>query len=257
MNVELLQTGLTVGKVGKLDQQAQPAIPFWCYNMDAYSRSFVAACNGGPGGCGPCLGPYVCGGYGPFLPGSWQTYSYSCCSCGAAAVKPAPVVVPAPVVAPAVVPAPVAAPAAATAPVATPVAAPAAAANVTVDPKADCAVHPACQSLKLSGACCPASDGTMLGCCSSTLLETALPVNSTAHPAWCDKVDIKVAPPCQGKGLGDQTSCNCLSKEVCGEGPPKPGSWQSDGPFGAQQLSHGDWPDAIATTLHEGTAQSV
>ena len=204
MNVELLQTAVAVGK----REVQQPAIPFWCYSMDAYSRSRTSSCTGGPGSCA-CMGPAVCGGNGPFQAGSWQSYSYSCCACGG----PLPQAVPPPA---AVVPA--AAPAAP----ATPAAAPAA-----VDPKADCSAHPACNSLKLTGSCCPAVDGTMLGCCTSLLETEKLEVNSTALPAWCDKVTVDgvKAPPCDGSG--SPSSCSCVSKSVCGAGAPLAGSWQA------------------------------
>ena len=210
MNVELLQTAVAIGK----RELQQPGVPFWCYSMDSYTRSTVAACNGGPGSC-VCQGPVVCGGNGPFPPGSWQSYSYSCCGCTAPIpVVAAPVPAPVPVV-------PAATPAAAPAPEVTPAVAPAA------DPKADCAVHPACQALKLAGSCCPAQDGTMLGCCSSLLETDKLRVNSTALPAWCEKltVDGVKPPPCDG--TGSLASCSCVSKTACGEGAPVPGSWKT------------------------------
>jgi len=213
MNVELLQTSITMKR-----EQSTTGIPFWCFSIDVYTRARIGSCNGGPGGC-VCLGPQACQGYGPFVPGSWQSYSYSCCACGQAAPAAAPAVQPAPVVqpAPAVQPAPVVQPAPAVDPA--PVAA-------SADPKADCSANPACASLKLMGSCCPATDGTMLGCCSSSLVETEkTETNSTSVPAWCANLNTKEkVPPCEGS---EATGCTCVGKSICGEGKPAPGSWQS------------------------------
>ena len=66
-----------------------------------YSRASIGACNGGAGSC-ICMGPQVCGSWGPFPMGTWQSYTSACCGC-----------VPAPPVAPVAAAAPVAAPVAA------------------------------------------------------------------------------------------------------------------------------------------------
>ena len=142
-----------------------------------YSRASIGACNGGAGSC-ICMGPQVCGSWGPFPMGTWQSYTSACCGC-----------VPAPPVAPVAAAAPVAAPVAA-APVAAPVAAPAAAAATT---DSQCAVHKGCADLKLAGTCCPAADGTYLGCCDVSALEenvtlAQLTVKTNNIPAWCSSL---------------------------------------------------------------------
>lgn len=214
VNVELLQTALSVGKLEQKTQEFYA--PTWCYTIPEYSRASIGACNGGAGSC-ICMGPQVCGSWGPFPMGTWQSYTSACCGC-----------VPAPPVAPVAAAAPVAAPVAA-APVAAPVAAPAAAAATT---DSQCAVHKGCADLKLAGTCCPAADGTYLGCCDVSALEenvtlAQLTVKTNNIPAWCSSLpetERSKAPPCTGNG---PASCMCLSKRACGEGAPAPGSWQA------------------------------
>ena len=111
--------------------------------------------------------------------GSWQSYTFSCCGCVPAPPPVAPVPVPAPV---AVAAAPVAAPPVAAAPIA-----PAAAASGT---NSECAAHKGCSDLKLTGTCCPAADGTYLGCCDVAALEekvivAQLTTQTKMLPAWC------------------------------------------------------------------------
>lgn len=125
------------------------------------------------------MGPQVCGSWGPFPMGSWQSYTFSCCGCVPAPPPVAPVPVPAPV---AVAAAPVAAPPVAAAPIA-----PAAAASGT---NSECAAHKGCSDLKLTGTCCPAADGTYLGCCDVAALEekvivAQLTTQTKMLPAWC------------------------------------------------------------------------
>ncbi|CAK9084400.1 Hypothetical protein SCF082_LOCUS40039 [Durusdinium trenchii] len=157
VKMELLQTSMFVGKLDRKTEEFYA--PYWCYTVPEYSRASIAACNGGAGSC-ICMGPTVCGSWGPFPAGTWQSYSYSCCGC-VPAPAPAAAVVPAPAVA-----APVAAPA--VAPAATATAAGGGGGGAT----ASCSAHKGCQDLKLEGVCCPAADGTYLGCCDVSALET-------------------------------------------------------------------------------------
>lgn len=127
------------------------------------------------------MGPQVCGSWGPFPMGSWQSYTSACCGC-----VPAPPPVAAPVAAP-VAPAP----AVAAAPVAAPAAPAAAAVNGSAD--SQCAAHKGCADLKLAGSCCPAADGTYLGCCDVAALQenvilAQLTVKTDVIPAWCSSL---------------------------------------------------------------------
>lgn len=218
VNVELLQTAISVGKLERKTQEFYA--PAWCYTIPEYSRAGIGACNGGAGSC-ICMGPQVCGSWGPFPMGSWQSYTFSCCGCVPAPPPVAPVPVPAPV---AVAAAPVAAPPVAAAPIA-----PAAAASGT---NSECAAHKGCSDLKLTGTCCPAADGTYLGCCDVAALEekvivAQLTTQTKMLPAWCanlPETERAKAPPCLGTG---PASCMCVSKSVCGEGAPAAGSWQA------------------------------
>ena len=56
-----------------------------------------------------------------------------------------------------------------------------------------CAAHRACADLRLDGSCCPAADGTYLGCCDvsmpkpdSKVAMLALPI-----PAWCAELALE------------------------------------------------------------------
>lgn len=214
VKMELLQTSMFVGKLDRKTEEFYA--PYWCYTVPEYSRASIAACNGGAGSC-ICMGPTVCGSWGPFPAGTWQSYSYSCCGC-VPAPAPAAAVVPAPAVA-----APVAAPA--VAPAATATAAGGGGGGAT----ASCSAHKGCQDLKLEGVCCPAADGTYLGCCDVSALETKveLTVDTKVVPAWCTNLSEEEkakAPPCSGSG---PASCMCVGQTICGNGAPAPNSWQA------------------------------
>lgn len=214
-HLELLQHAVKVQQEQKVEYA-----PYWCYGLDLYTRSTIPSCNGGPGGCA-CLGPAVCGA-GPVLPGTWQSFSYSCCACSgpttAAPTTTTQYVEPETTVAPA-------------APVA--------------KPGSECSAHPACAKLALTGSCCPSTDGTTLGCCEAagepgnTVAGTPAPTEAqpTADgtstgkkvPEWCAQVpasSLSSVPACTGSGI-ERGGCECLGPSVCGSGAPKPGSWQS------------------------------
>lgn len=261
LRLELLQ----MKKHIELKQGKTLAVPFWCLEIDDYSRSLTPACNGAAGGCGPCLGPEVCGS-APILPGSWQSYSYACCSCKYVTQQPAAITItPAPpptstwpisITAPPVVvtPLPIAPPVVPSAPqVASPsTAAPSATGNSTA---VLCSEHPECSKLGLLGNCCPADGGTSLGCCSQILgnsqsqagapiapvlasAETTIPPTTptpalTAKgvriPFWCETIDLayrNTYPACTGAGI-EAGGCSCLGQVVCGSGPAIAGTWQS------------------------------
>lgn len=230
LSVELLQHATKVQtksevRVGSL----AAAVPYWCLTIDAWTRTTIPSCMGGAGGC-VCLGPEVCG-LGPIIPGSWQSYSYSCCACGMPAVTPVPVV-PVPAVHVPAVPPP--------APAAPPVAPPAPL------PQALCSAHAECKKLGLDGACCPADGGAMLGCCDVVIAPAAAPAAPLPHatpvvypvmaatgktlPQWCQDVpqsSRSTVAACTGAGI-TQGGCECLGLTVCLiPGAPKPGSWQS------------------------------
>jgi len=210
LRMELLQHAKRVEKEEKVVYA-----PYWCDSIDAYTRSTIPSCNGGPGGC-VCLGEQVCG-TGAILPGTWQSYSYSCCGCSQQVST---------TIAPTAAPETTAAPAA---------------------EGADCALHPECQKLGLTGSCCPSAQGATLGCCTvstdvatgnvTTVAGTPAPVadatpstaTGTKIPAWCATVPesskTKIAA-CTGAGI-ESGGCECLGTAVCGEGAPKAGSWQS------------------------------
>ena len=56
-----------------------------------------------------------------------------------------------------------------------------------------CAAHRACADLRLDGSCCPAADGTYLGCCDAAVSNVSLrQLEAASHsklakriPAWC------------------------------------------------------------------------
>lgn len=212
-NVELLQTALAVTRLERKSQEVYA--PHWCYTISDYVRSSIAACNGGVGSC-ICMGPQVCGSWGPFPPGSWQAYSYSCCACHPGVQQPATPTAPVPASTPAQ-----AVPPASGAP------------QAPGDSKANasaCAAHRACADLRLDGSCCPSADGTYLGCCDTASMAqldaAALDKTSMPIPAWCAEMSRQTrenSPPCTSSG---PSSCACISKTACGDGPPLAGSWQ-------------------------------
>ncbi|CAE7021795.1 Gapdh [Symbiodinium natans] len=262
LNVELLQTATAVTRSERKSHEFYA--PYWCYTISEYVRRSIAACNGGAGSC-ICMGPAICGGWGPFPPGSWQGYSYSCCGCHpevhAAAPTPAPQQAPQLAPQPAPQPAPQQAPQPAPQPAAQQVVsepasettppAPAqpvpqdVASNVSASAGAgagntsmgarSCAAHRACADLRLDGSCCPAADGTYLGCCDAAVSNVSLrQLEAASHsklakriPAWCAELSEHAresSPPCTSSG---PSSCTCIGKTACGDGSPLPGSWQS------------------------------
>eukprot|EP00439_Symbiodinium_sp_Y106_P038971 s6344_g4.t1 len=220
-NVELLQTALAVTRLERKSQEVYA--PHWCYTISDYVRSSIAACNGGVGSC-ICMGPEVCGSWGPFPPGSWQAYSYSCCACHPGVQQPAAPTAPVPASTPAQAVPPAAGP-----PQAAGAESTANASNASAS--SACAVHRACADLRLDGACCPSADGTYLGCCDvsasmAQLDAAALDKPSRPIPAWCAEMSRQTrenSPPCTSSG---PSSCACISKTACGDGPPLAGSWQ-------------------------------
>ncbi|CAE7748929.1 Gapdh, partial [Symbiodinium pilosum] len=191
--------------VAKSERRSQTVYaPYWCYTVSEYVRSSIAACNGGAGSC-ICMGPSICGGWGPFPPGSWQAYSYSCCGCHPEA-QPAPVAAPTATAAP--LPSPplqkaASEPASDPAPpspqsVPSNISGGVSANNATASAASACAAHKACADLRLDGSCCPAADGTYLGCCDSvSMLLEASDVNTHAKldmpiPAWCAELALHV-----------------------------------------------------------------
>lgn len=187
------------------------AVPFWCTTLDDYSRSLTPSCSRA-GGCGPCFGPEVCGS-APILPGSWQSYSYSCCACpyatSSATIQP-------------------------------PVVAPSGTNTSTV--AVMCSEHPECAKLGLLGNCCPSDAGAVLDCCNQAVgsvtasPEAAVITTTPAQtpegiriPLWCETIPTiyrGIYSACRGGGP-ETGGCGCAGPAVCGSGSPIPGSWES------------------------------
>eukprot|EP00933_Yihiella_yeosuensis_P024574 TRINITY_DN1905_c0_g2_i2.p1 TRINITY_DN1905_c0_g2~~TRINITY_DN1905_c0_g2_i2.p1 ORF type:complete len:318 (-),score=77.00 TRINITY_DN1905_c0_g2_i2:276-1229(-) len=227
------------------------AVPYWCNTLSPYSRSVTPSCTSGAS-C-TCMGPSVCGTGA--TPGSWQSYSYSCCGCARAGFP------------------------------AQPVAQAVADKAVTVG-IAECSANPQCSKLGLTGTCCPNTiSKAMLGCCADPTpaahaVETggaaagvvanaaAVPAAAAAVPVspapvvaaavepaaaaaaasisvaaakgevptvagvkvpeWCKTLPptaIQYTPICKGEKTAG--GCHCMGEAVCGKPPFPAGSWQS------------------------------
>ncbi|CAE8585762.1 unnamed protein product [Polarella glacialis] len=195
------------------------SMPFWCVQLDPWTQATIPTCVAG--GC-TCMGPTVCG-EGPALPGSWQSYSYSCCGCGG-----------------------VAAPHKASVAGALCSAHPACSKlGITGDccPTAASAMLGCCEQHVGAPSPAPASEPphppphppqatppAAVPAAQAAPVVIAGSPSGTAIPHWC--YDVAPAsrpsiPACMGGGP-TMGGCDCLGVTVCAvAGPPVPGSWQS------------------------------